>query len=318
MRRYMFLLLTGILLSFSSAAQSYQPFPAGDASWKVIRCFSFFPAGWYDVFTYSMSGDTMMNGISYKKIFETVHHLPGTPYDTLYTHFFGALREQEKQIRMVSEWTTGDTSERILYDFSVEEENEWIYSNLLTYGDPITIKSRSGIIDSVEIAGIFHRRIQILNADGNATGESWIEGIGSVFGLVYSGFYMITDNSYDLRCFSTPTAEFVNNDLNLGFCLSNPQVECEFATGTPVVSTKIPYLIYPNPVSERLLLTIQDPAADISSLTLFELTGKQVLHHPISGKQHVELNVASMPHGMYILKIEESSGNSTTWPLVIQ
>ena len=74
----------------------------------------------------------MMNGISYKKIYETVHHLPGTPNDTLYTHFFGALREQEKQIRMVSEWTTGDTSERILYDFSVEEENEWIYSNMLT------------------------------------------------------------------------------------------------------------------------------------------------------------------------------------------
>ena len=73
---------------------------------------------------------------------------------------------------MISEWATGDTAERVLYDFSPQQTGDWIYTNLLTYGEPVTVKSRVGGIDSIEIGGIFHRRIHIDDADGNPTGES--------------------------------------------------------------------------------------------------------------------------------------------------
>lgn len=97
MKYFLLALLVACCSAYQTSAQQYVAFPDETASWKVIRCFSFFPAGWYDVHTFTMEGDTTVNGISYKKIYETVHHLPGTQYDTIYTHYFGALKEEEKK-----------------------------------------------------------------------------------------------------------------------------------------------------------------------------------------------------------------------------
>ena len=102
MKALLLALLVVLCTGYQTSAQRYVAFPDETASWKVIRCFYFFPAGWYDVHTFTMSGDTTTNGISYKKIYETVHHLPGTQYDTIYTHYFVALREEGKNISMIS------------------------------------------------------------------------------------------------------------------------------------------------------------------------------------------------------------------------
>ena len=318
MKAFLLALLVVLCTGYQTSAQQYVAFPDETASWKVIRCFYFFPAGWYDVHTFTMSGDTTTNGISYKKIYETVHHLPGTQYDTIYTHYFGALREEGKKIMMISEWATGDSAERILYDFSAQQTGEWIYTNLLTYGEPVTVKSRVGEIDSIEIGGVFHRRIYIDNAEGNATGESWVEGLGSVFGLIYSGFYLVTDNSYDLRCFSTESVTFINNDLNLGFCLSVPEVNCDFSTPVPGNCPELSFSVFPNPATGQLILTGNHPAAQIHSLKMYSITGQQVLDMIAADEMTMQIDVSSFPRGMYFLNLAIGDGYQNIMPIVLQ
>ena len=91
---------TILLFIFNLHSQSYQAFPTGAASWEVTRCWYFYDPGWHDKYTFTMDGtDTLKDGLLYKKIYITNHHLPGTVHDTIYpTEFFGGLREVNKQV----------------------------------------------------------------------------------------------------------------------------------------------------------------------------------------------------------------------------
>lgn len=219
---------------------------------------------------------------------------------------------------MISEWATGDTAERVLYDFSPQQTGDWIYTNLLTYGEPVTVKSRVGGIDSIEIGGIFHRRIHIDDADGNPTGESWVEGLGSLSGLIYSGFYLVSDNSYDLRCFSTGSVTFINNDLNLGFCLTVPQVNCDFATVIPGNHPEFSITVFPNPAVDQLVISCNHPATRIQSLKIYSLTGRQYLHLSEIDKNTCYLNVRSLPRGFFYIQLSVDGGDLSVIPFVLQ
>lgn len=318
MKRLLILFLSVITYCNITSAQQYVAFPEGNASWKVIRCFSFYPPGWYDVFTYTQSGDTTIAGVSYHKIYETVHHLPGTQYDSIYTYYFGAMREDQQKIYMVSEFATGDEIERILYDFSAQEEGEIIYSHLLNYGDPITVKSIAASIDSVQIDGTYHRRIHLNTIDGYPTGESWTEGIGSNFGLIFSCFYLVSDNSYDLRCFSTESVSYQNDNLGLGFCLSLPQVECEFATPVPVTSSPLHFSVFPNPAHDQLSLHFKIPDNKVSEVVLYSFTGQKVLHQSILPGLDIDINVALLAPGPYLLQLIHADGFRETATVVLE
>jgi hypothetical protein len=90
--------------------------------------------------------------------------------------------------------------------------------------------------------------------DGFPVSENGIEGIGSNYGLVYAGFYMVTDNSYDLRCFSSEQNTYQNNLLLLTACQMIPPVNCDFATSvTPMVKPDH-FSIFPNPAKEQVLV----------------------------------------------------------------
>lgn len=303
---------------YAAFAQQYIAFPTGNAAWKVIRCFSFYPPGWYDVFTYTQSGDTAISGISYHKIYETVHHLPGTPYDTTYTYYFGAMREDQQKIYMVSQFATGDQLERILYDFSVQEEGDIIYSHLLNYGDPITVKSIAAGIDSVLIDGDYRRRIKLNTIDGYPTGESWVEGIGSNFGLIFSCFYLVSDNSYDLRCFTTESVSYQNDQLGLGFCLTLPQVDCDFATAIPTVPAPLHFSVFPNPVHDQLNLHFKWPDNKPVEVVLYSLTGQKVLHQLLQPALEGSINVKSLAPGTYLIQVIHEKGFSESVPVILE
>ncbi|MEO6169233.1 MAG: T9SS type A sorting domain-containing protein [Chitinophagales bacterium] len=303
---------------YSAFAQQYTPFPTDSAYWKVIRCFSFYPPGWYDVFTYTQSGDTTLYGISYHKIYETVHHLPGTSYDSTYTYYFGAMREDQQKIYMVSQFATGDELERTIYDFSAQEEGDIIYSHLLNYGDPITVKSIVASIDSVLIDGDYRRRIKLNTIDGYPTGESWTEGIGSNFGLIFSCFYLVSDNSYDLRCFTTESVSYQNDQLGLGFCLSLPEVNCDFATVVPTIPPPLHYSVFPNPVHHQLSLHFKWPDTKLVQAVLYSFTGQKVLQELIQPAHEMSINVESLPNGPYLLLVIHENGFCESTKVILE
>lgn len=141
-------------------AQVYQPFPTGSTSWKIVRCFYFYPGGVHDEYTLIMDGsDTIHNGLSFKKIEISNHHQPGTVNDTIYpTEFFGGLREFGKQIFMWKIWASPDTTVKLIYDFNNENIGDTIYTNVLT-GNPSLFGHLITAVDSVLVGTQFHKRL---------------------------------------------------------------------------------------------------------------------------------------------------------------
>jgi hypothetical protein len=189
-----------------------------------------------------------------------------------------------------------------LYDFNAENIGDIVTSNLLNYGDPIGVKNIVSDIDSILIDGSYHRQLKFTTITGDPTGEIWTEGIGSNFGLIYPRFYLVTDNSYDLRCFTTETISYQNNQLLLGYCQSIPPVNCEFATTIENVSKPLHLFAFPNPATDYLHihLTARCTSAVIS---LYSAVGVKVNEIEVEDSD-LGLGISSLSPGIYVLQLD--------------
>lgn len=73
----------------------------------------------------------------------------------------------------------------------------------------------------------------------------------------------------------------------------------------PTSVAKLPepaLLVYPVPAGDMLLLDMPDGAAR-AEVRIFEATGKQVLSTKLNSVQRSEINIASLPAGVYVLKL---------------
>lgn len=305
-KHYLFF-ISLLLLTLVTKAQTYYPFPTGDASWQVARCFYFYPPGWYDEHLIETTGeDTVINGKTYTKLFYTNHHAPGTDFDTIYpTVFIGGMREADKKIYFVSDYLCLDTFERCVYDFNATDVGESIYTQFLSPGSQVHVQHIVTGIDSVLIGSDYHRVLQLTD-ENFYTYEEWIEGMGSNYGLIYATFWMVTDNSYDLICFSeNKVNEFLNPNPGFGFCQAPfPPVECDsLATGVHVLYEKKP-LIYPNPVSSRIVIDASGKNTP-DEFDLRDVSGRIVLSGMLSksydNKATISLN--KLNDGIYLLTL---------------
>ena len=74
----------------------------------------------------------------------------------------------------------------------------------------------------------------------------------------------------------------------------------------PIITT---LEIYPNPVSE--IVNIQNNSA-INQVRMFDMLGNEVLLNNYNGVPSIQLDMANMKSGVYILMVKDSMGNSTT------
>ena len=297
-----------LLVSFSSnqsTAQSYHPMPTGSAQWNMARCWYFYPAGWHDLYYITMDGtDTILNGKTYKKLYHTTHHAPGTEFDSTYTHFLGGMREVNKQVFMFSEWLCLDTIARMIYDFNDVVQGDTIYTQVLTNGLTQFIPHYVTAVDEMEIKGSPRRQIHLTDENGFFN-EIWTEGIGSSMGLVYATYWLLTDNSYDLNCFYEGSdLQYTNPSPQYAFCTAPyPESEC-----LPVLSAQDPgedpleVVLYPNPVSSSLY--IESPM-QIETMQIYNAIGMKILDIPFIP----ELNMSCLPTGLYFVRLNgKSSG----------
>jgi hypothetical protein len=287
-------------LQQESIAQAYYAMPTGPAQWDMARCWYFYPAGWHDLYYITMDGtDTLFNGKTYKKLYHTTHHAPGTEFDSTYTHFLGGMREADKQVFMFSEWLCLDTIERMIYDFHDVVEGDTIYSQVLTNGGTNFIPHMVTGVDEVEVGGDPRRQIHLTDENGWYS-ETWTEGVGSSFGLIYATYWILTDNSYDLNCFYEGNVlSYTNPSPAYAFCTAPyPEVEC-----APIISSTmdkeadLELTLYPNPVVSSLFV---EGWEDIRSVAGYNLLGVNVLEIPCKR----ELNLSSLPPGIYFLRFQ--------------
>ena len=72
---------------------------------------------------------------------------------------------------------------------------------------------------------------------------------------------------------------------------------------------KILFTLYPNPVTDKLLIESQE---NISQAAVYNIHGKLVKTIRFNASNPIEINVSSLQNGMYFLKIETENGRIAT------
>jgi hypothetical protein len=175
------LLLLFFCHSTFSHAQTYRPFPIDNAYWQY-RYYNDVGIPTNDVGHLTLSGDTVISGVAYKKIWT------GSPP----TYYAGALRESAKVIYFVP-----DTSSQayVLYDFNLGLGDTLFnpFGNNSSGNDTLVVD----FVDSVQATDGFHRRLTF------STQAKWIEGIGSMNYFFHPVELLLVSGNDQLECMSS-------------------------------------------------------------------------------------------------------------------
>ncbi len=304
MRKELFL-LTFLSIAFNSLqAQPFLPIVKEGAVWHQWVGWGAPPDPSYDAnWTYQLIGDTVINGLGYKKLIATAG------WNWWFTGFTGALREDSGKVYYkqlydtisnegnwcldMNGWWTDSidmSSEVLLYDFN------------LSVGDSFFVY-RVNYVGSVTLAdGLPRKRIE-LSTDSIHNGSSWydwmewIEGIGSTEGLIEGGCLMF-ENETSLSCYADSTVRYPVGCLGV----SNKSTE-----QTPS------WTIYPNPANSeiKLNLTRSGPA----ELVIKNMLGEAILSKRVT--ESATINVEELAPGLYSISLFQDNKSVGNQQLVI-
>ena len=269
----------------------YHPFPDSAAVWNI-------EADWpcpqvinlYADFSITITGDTLISGQIYHKL--------STPYVVQYYHingcggegpgYRGAIR-QDKAIKKVFIVQPLDTLEKLLYDFNMNVGDT--VKGVVESG--ALIKDTVQSIDSVLVGSSYRKRWNI------TYGISFVEGIGSEFGLVeYSKNGIIgTFPFYGITCFS-------QNGVTLYPYYST---NCQLITSINSVDKNSNEIkIYPNPSNGSFTADFDQ---SIKSIWLTDLLGNIIVKHETNNQ--TKFNIDNLSSGTYILTAIDKDGRTT-------
>ena len=86
-------------------------------------------------------------------------------------------------------------------------------------------------------------------------------------------------------------------------------IDGSFGGGTAIGGKKADtqVAIYPNPATTEIRLTAENEM--VTSVTIFDFSGRVVLKNRIDNKKNVTLNVGRLPAGVYVCSIEFANGD---------
>lgn len=296
MGKYIFGFIAIALLKIS-VAQQYHPMPTENVVWReYTREILGSSHSISRDFQYYMSGDTLISGKIYHKLYKSGRNYSyywggkdSTDYADLYV---GAIREDSvKRVYLF------DTSEVLLYDFNLDI-GDTITAMYGAVGNYTYIVDE---IDSVSVTGVFHKRFKIVYGDPQAV-LYLIEGVGASTGLL-SQFYGSYSWAYisELICFK-------ENNLD-----SYPDgVSCSLVD---VIIPVQKIQIYPNP--SKGLIYFRGPSMDSISLSIYNLVGEIVYE-----KQNLDfyeaIDLRFLSKGVFYLKIQSENKLMTVEKIILE
>jgi hypothetical protein len=158
MKKLLLFIAVCAALSLSAQTSTYQPFPEGNASWNISYTQAMCPLGGdaYENFSIVMTGDTMINGQVYHKLFTPYVYadISGGCTQAHFEGYKGAIRQDIPNKKVYFLPPTDFTVEQLLYDFTMEVGDTvkgylsggWMEDNVVVS------------IDSVLVGQNFHKR----------------------------------------------------------------------------------------------------------------------------------------------------------------
>ena len=253
-------------------AQEYLPIAQKGNEWHT------FETGVWQINNYVnwCSGDTLIEDVRYMKIMGTVNDS--------YPIFYTLLREEDGKV-----WKRYSIAhpETLLYDFTA------------SVGDTLRIGdfAEEMVLDSismVQIGGVDRRKFWFgLEYDGLGNPrakETWVEGIGSDYGLLWSGYYGVYDGWHCLLCFHQ-YGELVWQNPEYNTC-SYPYDAIEENKDSEIS-------IYPNPGNNMLNIstTLKNACVEV-----YDINGRLVHNQEIT-ESITTINTKNWSDGIYLWEV---------------
>jgi hypothetical protein len=265
-----------------------QDFISEDKQWNVRDFF------WGQVATeiFKIEGDSVLNSISYSKVWST--------FDSGLTNFWfqGLIREAGNVVYFKSPYG----SERILYDFNLEAGDTANVCNLYCDVMQVVVKN----VDFVDYLGIQRKRWEL----EGWTEEYWVEGIGDLFGPFHTKFLeCITDNDFSLLCF------YQGNELRY---IKENENDCfQTSVGIKEDTGEGNVILRPNPVIQGQAFEIQTDNS-IKEICVFNTEGKLMMRMMPEAGKSIFIGTANLNAGLYLLRMTFMNDYSFSRKIIIR
>jgi len=245
---------------------------------------TYFWTGYTGSLSYQTVGDTTINNQSYYKIYETNDSI----FDINFAIYRGAIRENGLEWRAIE---ANDSIEYTLYDFGLQEGDTIVSQN------PWAATSLEMVVDTiffVQNSGHTYKYFQMKTIEPfyEWYTESWIEGIGSMNGLINTAFPII-DAGFELSCFKRQD--------NLAYKTGTLDCWYDEILSNKAIKQEIGVNIFPNPASDLINIELEKPHLFLHIET-YDLNGRL-----IEKTNDFRINVANYPH-LFLVKILTSEG----------
>ena len=232
----------------------------------------------YHDYVFRCEGDTLIENVRYVKLTNT--------RDGEKPYLFSVYREENGKI-----WgRNGDAPYDILYyDFTAR------VGDVLNVGD-LGISSTVDSISVEHIGGVDRKKfwfgLRYDHLGVPQAKETWVEGIGSNFGLPWSGYAEVFDFSSRLLCFHQ-NGELVWQDPAYNACSLTEVEEMIKDDGL---------FVYPNPVGDRMMIE----GVEAIEVKVYNALGQLV--KTVRGAN--EINMAELPEGVYLISVTDMEGEN--------
>jgi hypothetical protein len=260
MKKFLLIIMLIMILVFTHA-QNYHTLVDTNKLWSIKHQYGLTP---FSDFT-KFQGEEMFQGNIYKKVWTT------TDTTLANWNFSGYIREDADKQVYIRTWSGGPDDLR--YDFGVEA-GDTVY----LFYDPIGIYFTIDSVDTLTlITGETRKRINLscyAGPGGFMGNDTWIEGIGSLYGVMQSGSCALAGDMPQLICFEeNDTLKYFNDNFD------NCYIVTGIATNNPITEQ---VRIFPNPSSGLISLKIDDPLILPMKVTFYDPLGNQILEKEVT------------------------------------
>jgi len=267
--------------------------------WKVEKLINVISrkdnrAGGDESYRFFVNNDTVINTVTYHKIYKTGVLYTESSLVRYDNQYFGAVRDSDKRVFYIEK---NKTREQLLYDY-----------NLKT-GDTIKgIISKDHRVDSINLLPDGRKCFYLSKTMLHAMDQFIIEGIGTTGGLFNEppvGHYMYTD-SY-LICYAEDN-QVVYNGIDFFECGCGDIVH----VNETVWGKNVEFSIYPNPARQNLSVEINADAWFPGTIEIINLLGMTVLSSKFehsSGIQKLDFNIENLKSGLYLIRMKTADSS---------
>lgn len=90
-----------------------------------------------------------------------------------------------------------------------------------------------------------------------------------------------------------------------------PRTAADLGTGLPQYLTENDLVVYPNPVSEQLNVSLKTDAFQVTNMAVYDLNGKLVMSQPVSDNL-IRVSTQKLATGNYFLRLSDGKSSVTT------